>query len=116
MRGRERTLLRSKLDREMKPFRQAGMDADPTNGLLRAVRRALRIPSGEIASGMGMHPDSVFDIEEREMKNTITLRTLSKYAEAIGCKVVYGIVPLGGKTLEEVAEERMWRERLKGGE
>jgi hypothetical protein len=33
-------------------------------------------------------------------------------AEAMGCKVVYGVVPLNGKTLEELAEERMWREVL----
>ena len=30
-------------------------------------------------------------------------------AEAMGCKVVYGIVPEGGKTLERLAEERYWK-------
>jgi hypothetical protein len=29
-------------------------------------------------------------------------------AQAMGCKMVYGIVPLGGKTLVELAEERLW--------
>jgi hypothetical protein len=29
-------------------------------------------------------------------------------AQAMGCKVVYGIVPEGGKTLEELAERRLW--------
>jgi hypothetical protein len=27
----------------------------------------------------------------------------------MGCKVVYGIVPEGGKTLERLAEERYWK-------
>jgi hypothetical protein len=29
-------------------------------------------------------------------------------AGAMGCKVVYGIVPKNGKTLGELAEERLW--------
>jgi hypothetical protein len=36
-------------------------------------------------------------------------------AEAMGCKVVYGLVPLNGKMLEELAEERMWRDVLGSG-
>jgi hypothetical protein len=33
-------------------------------------------------------------------------------AEAMGCSVVYGLVPLKGKTLETLAEERLWRKVL----
>jgi hypothetical protein len=33
---------------------------------------------------------------------------MQRMAEAMGCKVVYGIVPAGGKKLEGLAEERMW--------
>jgi len=29
-------------------------------------------------------------------------------AQAMGCKMVYGIVPMGGKTLEALAEHRLW--------
>jgi sugar phosphate isomerase/epimerase len=42
------------------------------------------------------------------------MRSLSRMAEAMGCKVVYGIVPRGGKTLERLAEERLWRAVLEG--
>jgi uncharacterized protein (UPF0261 family) len=34
-------------------------------------------------------------------------------AEAMGCKLVYGIVPRGGKKLEDLAEERLWTALLK---
>jgi uncharacterized protein (UPF0261 family) len=50
----------------------------------------------------------VFDLEAREVKNTITLRSMTRMAQAMGCKVVYSIVPSGGKTLEALAEERLW--------
>jgi hypothetical protein len=33
---------------------------------------------------------------------------MSRMAQAMGCKMVYGIVPEGGKTLEELAEYRLW--------
>jgi hypothetical protein len=37
-------LARRNLDVEMRPFRQAGMDRHPTQAVLQAVRKALRIP------------------------------------------------------------------------
>jgi hypothetical protein len=108
MRERERVLARRRLDVEMRPYRRAGLTKKPTNGLLRAVRQALRVPMAEIAGKMGVVPSVVFDMEKREPKNLISLRSLSRVAQAMGCKVVYGIVPLGGKTLAELAEERLW--------
>jgi transcriptional regulator with XRE-family HTH domain len=115
MRERERRLARRKLDLELRPFRQAGREKNPTNALLRTVRQVLRVPVAEIAEKMGVSRSAIFDMEEREPKNTITLSTLSRVAEAMGCKLVYGIVPRGGKNLEELAEERLWTELLKIG-
>jgi hypothetical protein len=56
----------------------------------------------------------VFDLETGEQRNTISLRSMSRMADAMGCKVVYGIVPKDGKTLEELEEERLWRSVLGG--
>jgi predicted DNA-binding mobile mystery protein A len=108
MREKERNLARKKLDVEMRPFRRASMEKKPTNGLLRAVRQTLHVPVAEIAEKMGVCKSVVLDLEAREPKNTVTLKSMSRMAEAMGCKVVYGIVPEGGKTLEELAEKRLW--------
>jgi predicted DNA-binding mobile mystery protein A len=108
MRERERRLERKRLDLEMRSFRRAGMERNPTEGLLRAVRLALRVPVAEIAGKMGVNRSGVFDLEAREVKNTATVRSMQRMAEAMGCKVVYGIVPAGGKKLEGLAEERLW--------
>jgi predicted DNA-binding mobile mystery protein A len=108
MRRIARQLARKRLDEEMRPYRRAGMNPDPTNGLLRAVRQALRVPVAEIARKMGVVRSVVFDLEARELKNTILLQSMSRMAEAMDCKVVYGIVPKGGRTLEELAELRLW--------
>ena len=68
MRAREKERLQRKLDREMQPFRRAGKDENPTNGLLRAVRKALRVPVAEIAGKMGVNRSGVFDLEARELR------------------------------------------------
>jgi hypothetical protein len=117
MRERERKLARKKLDAEMRPFRTALREKDPTNELLRATRWALRIPAAEIARKMGLQRKSgVFEMELNEASGAITMRSLERQAEAMGCKVVYGIVPEGGKTLEELAEGLYWeREAVRKG-
>jgi transcriptional regulator with XRE-family HTH domain len=108
MREMERKLARKRLDAELRPYITAGRRKSPTNALLRTVRQALRVPVAEIAGKMGVSRSVVFEMEAREMTNTITLKSMSRLAGAMGCKVVYGIVPKGGKTLERLAEERMW--------
>ena len=111
----DRKLLRKKLDREMRFYRLAGREKDPTTGLSRAVGQALKVPLKEIAGLMEIGESNVFELEEREETGSIMLRSLGRMAEAMGCKVVYGLVPANGKTLEELAEERLWKSVLGSG-
>ena len=108
MRERQRRGARRILDEELRPFRRAIKDKNPTSGLLRAVRQALGIPVAEIAAKMGVNRSVVFEIEAGETRCTIELDSLRRVAGAMGFKMVYGIVPEDGKTLEELAEERLW--------
>lgn len=105
-------MARLRLDREMQIYRKAAREKNATRGLLHAVRQALGIPVTEIAREMGVCRSGVFNLEKRELTGAIELRSLERQARAMGCKVVYGIVPLEEKTLEEVAELRMWRKEL----
>ena len=66
------------------------------------------IYSQEVAVRIGRSTSTVFAMEVREVKGTLTLREMVRYADALGCKVVYGVVPKGGRTLEELYEERLW--------
>jgi DNA-binding Xre family transcriptional regulator len=115
MKAIERKLLRKKLDREMRYYRLAAREHNPTNGLLRAVREALRVPLKEMTERTGVERSGLLGLEEREETGSITLRSLERMAEAMGCKVAYGLVAADGKTFEEMAEERLWREVLGNG-
>ncbi len=105
---RVRKVARVNLDEEMRPFRKPGMDKNPTNGLLRAVRKVLGIPVREIAEKAGMERSGIYEIEERELKGKVMLQSMVKLADAMDCVVVYGIVPKGGWTLDELYEKRLW--------
>jgi hypothetical protein len=111
----ERKLFRKKLNREMRYYRLAGRERNPTSGLLRAVRQSLKIPIKEVMEQMGIRETAVFNLEEREETGSIMLRSLGRMAEAMGCKVVYGIIPANGKTLEAMEEERLWKSVLGSG-
>jgi transcriptional regulator with XRE-family HTH domain len=112
MRAMERRMLLRKLDKEMRHYRLAARAENPTNELLRTVRKVLRVPMKEMAEKMGIVESALFQMEEREGTGSITLRSLNRMAGAMDCKVVYGVVPLNGKTLEELAEERLWKDVL----
>jgi predicted DNA-binding mobile mystery protein A len=120
MREEDRRRQRRRLDEELQPFRRAGRDKRPTNGLLRAVRRALGVPVAEIGAKLGVTKSVVFASETGELSGTIQMNTLSRAAEALGCKVVYGLVPMHGQTLEALAAElfvkRVMKDRGQGSE
>jgi hypothetical protein len=116
MRAMERITMLRKLDKEMRHYRLAAREENPTNKLLRTLRKLLRVPMKEMTEKMGIVESALFQMEEREGTGSITLRSLERVAEAMGCRVVYGVVPRNGKTLEELAEERMWRDVLGSGD
>jgi hypothetical protein len=115
MRVMERRVLLKKLDKEMRHYRLAAREKKPTNELLRTVRKVLGVPMKEMAEKMGIVESALFQMEDREGTGSITLRSLNRMAGAMGCRVVYGVVPQNGKTLEELAEERLWRDVLGSG-
>ena len=105
MRERERKIVRRRLDVEMRPYRRAAMETDPTDGLLSVVRQVLRIPVLEVAGKVGVERSVLYGLETSERRRTITLKSLNRVAKAMGCRVVYGVVPEGGLTFEELADE-----------
>lgn len=107
-RMRVKKAARLRLDEEMRPFRQAVKEKNPTSELLRTARKVLEIPAAEIAKKLGVSRNMIFELEEREGKGTAMLESLARHADAMNCVVVCGIVPRGGKTFERAHEERLW--------
>ncbi len=78
-------------------------------GWLRGVRQALGMRVEEVAKRLKVGRSEIYRLEMSELRETITLKKLRAAAEAMGCELVYAVVPREG-TLEELAEE-LKRER-----
>jgi transcriptional regulator with XRE-family HTH domain len=80
--------------------------------LLQAVRQALGVPVAEIARVLQVSKSVVFRLEASERRRRISLRSMARLAAAMGCHIVYAVVPRDGGTLEEMAERRKWSRML----
>jgi transcriptional regulator with XRE-family HTH domain len=73
------------------------------------MRLAVGVPAEEIADQMGFTARMVFQTERAEQKRNISLERLERMARALGCDLVYGLVPWE-RSLENRAMELVERE------
>jgi len=86
--------------KQLKALRQL----QPNQGWITYIREALSLPTAQLAKLMGFKQSSVFAMERREQDKTITLETLDKLANAMGCDLVYAFVPK--TSLEDFVEKK----------
>jgi transcriptional regulator with XRE-family HTH domain len=118
MRRMLRERARLDLERKVRWYRRARLHARPPEGWLRAMRLAVGIPAAEIADTMEFSSKMVFQMERAEQKRKISLERLERMARALGCDLVYGLVPWE-RSLEdramELVEREIWRKRYTAG-
>jgi predicted DNA-binding mobile mystery protein A len=87
------------------PFRKVLGAVPPMGGWVRAIREAIGMTNVQLAKRLGRRaPQTVEDMQQSEAAGTIKLDTLRQLAEAMGCRLVYAIVPV--KPLDELRRER----------
>jgi predicted DNA-binding mobile mystery protein A len=67
--------------------------ARPARGWLRAVREATGLTQGDVAAKMAVKRQSYAQFEGAEEAGAISLASLRRAAEAMGCELVYFVVP-----------------------
>lgn len=65
----------------------------PHSGWINAIRSALSMTATQLARRARMRPQSVLDVEKREVAGTVTLATLKKIASALDCEVKIAFLP-----------------------
>lgn len=89
----------------VQPFRVLVDSRPPRGGWVRAIREALGMTNVQLAKRLRIKaPQSVEDMQEYEVRGTIKVQTLRKLADALGCRLVYAIVP--PKPLDEMRRDR----------
>ena len=81
------------LDNRFAVLRPLLTNARPPKGWVRAVRNALGMTTQQLAQRIGVSQSRIPELEQAEVSGNITLKSLERAAEALGCRVVYAIVP-----------------------
>jgi predicted DNA-binding mobile mystery protein A len=79
----------------------------PPKGWVRAVRDALGMTTAQLARRIGVSQPRIVELEQAEAGGTINMRSLQRAAEALGCRVVYALIPQ--RPLEVTIRERAER-------
>lgn len=95
---------RDLLDARFDEWRQLGGLPRPPRGWVRAVREALGMSAAALAARLGTTPGAVTRLEQSEAADRIRLDTLRRAADALGCDLVYLLVPR--RPLTEVVRDR----------
>src|SRR5262249_47392206 len=75
----------------------------PADGWIASIREALGLTLGQIADKLRVSRQAVQQFESAEADDRITLGALRRVAEAMGCDLVYALVPKTGSFAELAA-------------
>ena len=92
------------LDQRFAGLRALANSPRPSKGWLRAIRNALGMTSAQLARRLGVSQPRIVELEQSEVSGKVTLNTLQRAAEALGCRLVYVLVP--EKPLAETVRDR----------
>jgi predicted DNA-binding mobile mystery protein A len=81
------------LDRRFAALRPLTNSPRPPKGWLRAIRDALGMTTAQLAQRLGVSQPRIVELEQSEASGSVTLNTLQRAAEALGCRLIYALVP-----------------------
>lgn len=105
---------RNYLDKLLKKQKPLSKQSRPRQGWIKNIRVALGMSSRQLAKFLGQTSAHVLALEKREAQDKITLDTLQRVAQALGCHFIYAIVPPNGVSLESMlnSQARQAAERI----
>ena len=92
------------LDARFSSLRPLAQSARPPKGWLRAIRDALGMTTAQYARRLGVSQPRIIELEQSEISGGVTLNTLQRAAETLGCRLVYVLIP--EKPLAETVSAR----------
>src|SRR6266581_2152698 len=81
------------LDKRFSRLRPLTKLQRPPRGWLRAIRDALGMTTAQYGKRLGVSQPRIVELEKSEVNGSVTLNTLQRAAGALGCRLVYVLVP-----------------------
>lgn len=92
----------------IKSLNEAAVNLRPTppaKGWLLAVREGLGLTRAAIAKRLAISTTAIQSFEQSEARGTISIQSLRKMADAMGCEVVIKLVPKGEQSFIDLAAQ-----------
>jgi predicted DNA-binding mobile mystery protein A len=105
-------LIREQIDRKLVNFTGLRDISVPPAGWIYATRKALNMSLKQLGKKLGITPQGIKEIENREKTGSITLKSLNDIANALNLKLVYALIPNDG-TLQALLERAAYDEARK---
>lgn len=95
------------MEKKLEAWIPVSDEKTPPSGWIRAIRGSLGMSARQLAEQMNITQSTVHELENREAQKKVTLESLERAADALGCKLVYALVPKGNfNTLDDIIEDR----------
>ena len=98
-------LLIEQTDRKLEVFKPLINFNIPQNGWVNTIRLALKMSLRQLGNRLKISPQSMKEIEEREVSGAITLKALKEVGAVLDMKLIYGFIPKSN-SIEEMIEKR----------
>lgn len=92
------------LDTALNRWRSADLPPRPPSGWIKAIREGMGMTATHLAGRLGVTTSTVTRLETSEADDTISLGSLRRAAQALGCEVQYALVPK--QSLAEILDAR----------
>jgi len=108
-------LMRKQLDSQFKAWGKIKHQPHPKKGWINLIRNALGISTRRLAKLVGVSQGQIVQFEKGELNQTLTIASLQKVADSMGCQLVYGLIPKTNlediitKRATEIAKKRVTR-------
>jgi len=97
---------RQVIENKVKPWLSLRSQRKPATGWIKSVRESLGLSARQLAQRLTIDHAGVLRLEQREALGTATLEALDRAARAMGCRLVYAIVPdLPHASLETIVDQ-----------
>ncbi|MEB3206877.1 MAG: mobile mystery protein A [Vampirovibrionales bacterium] len=86
-------LARHHLDQRFQAMKALEQFSRPQKGWVRAIREALGLTLEQLGQRMSVTKQRITQLERQEIRGSFSLNTLERAAQAMGCRLVYALVP-----------------------
>ena len=105
MKNTKQRLILEQIDKKLAPLQALKDTAVPSKGWINTLRTGLKMSLRQLSAKIAIAPQSLKDMESREVAGTITLNTLRDVANAMDMQLVYGFVSKH-ESLKQMIEKR----------